>query len=69
MLDFEETLLQRLNQAGVVATPRASGSSTPTIADHRRFGQAHHKGRSRRITDPYGVATVDRHTTNHTYTI
>jgi len=53
MLDFEETLQDRLNDAGVVATAEASSSSTPMALPSPSAGQVHHQGAGREgLPDP-----------------
>src|SRR4051812_11834368 len=63
MLDFEETLQQRLNEAGVVATAEGlkqfdTDGSAITVGSVKLTT----KGRVEKdYQTPYGVATVDRH--------
>ena len=64
MLDFEETLQQRLNEAGVVATAeRPRSSSTPTARPSPSAPvKLTSKGQVEKdYQTPYGVATVARH--------
>ena len=63
MLDFEETLQQRLNEAGVVATAEGlqqfdTDGSPITVGSIKLTS----KGQVEKdYQTPYGVATVDRH--------
>ena len=54
MLDFEEALQERLNEAGVVATAEgAQAVRHRRLADHRRPGQVHQQGSGREgLPDP-----------------
>jgi hypothetical protein len=63
MLDFEETLLERLNDAGVVATAEGlrqfDTDGSPRTVGPVKFTT---KGQVQKdYQTPYGVATIDRH--------
>src|SRR5512135_1619837 len=63
MLDFEQVIQERLNQAGVVATQEAlhqfDSDGSPITIGSAKFTS---KGRlPKQYQTPYGVATVARH--------
>ena len=63
MLDFEETLQERLNETGVVATAEGlqqfDTDGSPITVGSVKFTS---KGQDEKdYQTPYGVATVDRH--------